>query len=79
MAAKKTKPKVRREVGELSLLFEVSQILEGSLDLREVVGPVLKALATHTGMLRGILTLLNRETKEISISLEHFGAIAAWT
>jgi Nif-specific regulatory protein len=67
MAAKKAKPKVRREVEELSLLFEVSQILEGSLDLREVVGPVLKALATHSGMLRGILTLLNRETGEISI------------
>jgi Nif-specific regulatory protein len=67
VTAKKAKPKVRREVEELSLLFEVSQILEGSLDLREAVGPVLKALATHSGMLRGILTLLNRETGEISI------------
>jgi Nif-specific regulatory protein len=67
VAAKRTKPNVRREVEELSLLFEISQILEGSLDLRDVVGPVLKALATHTGMLRGILTLLNRETGEISI------------
>ena len=67
MTAKTVKTKVRREVGELSLLFEISQILDESLDLREVAGPVLKAISTHTGMLRGMLTLLNRETGEISI------------
>src|SRR5512143_1732523 len=60
-------PQVRREVQELSLLFEISQVLDRSLDLRESVHPVLKAMADHTGMLRGSLTLLNRETGEISI------------
>ena len=67
MTTGKAKPKVRREIKELSLLFEISQTLEGTLDLREVVGPILKATVSHTGMLRGILTLLNRETGEISI------------
>ena len=60
-------PKVRREVKELSLLFEISRTLDESMDLRAVFGPVLKALAKHIGMVRGTLTLLNRETGEISI------------
>jgi Nif-specific regulatory protein len=60
-------PEVRREVRELSLLFEVSQTLERSLDLGEVLGLVLEAMAEHMGMLRGTITLLNRETGEISI------------
>jgi Nif-specific regulatory protein len=60
-------PEVRRELRELSLLFEVSQTLDRAMDLREVALPVLKAMAKHMGMLRGTLTLLNRETSEISI------------
>jgi len=58
---------VRREVQELSLLFEISQTLDRSMDLRDVGGPVLKSMAKHMGMLRGTLTLLNRQTGEISI------------
>lgn len=61
------RPAVRREVTELSLLFEISQRLDRSMDLREVMVPVLKAMAEHMGMLRGTLTLLNRETGEIYI------------
>jgi Nif-specific regulatory protein len=60
------KPKVRREVKELSLLFDVSQILDRSLDLREVISPILGSIAKNMGMLRGTITLLNRETGEIS-------------
>ena len=60
-------PEVRREVRELSLLFEVSQTLERSLDLGEVLGLVLEAMAEHMGMLRGTITLLNRETEKILI------------
>jgi Nif-specific regulatory protein len=52
---------------EFSLLFEVSQTLDSSLDLREVLGPVLKIVARHKGILRGNLALLNRDTGEISI------------
>jgi Nif-specific regulatory protein len=66
-----TKPQVRREVHELTLLFEVSQALERSMDLRDVVGSVLEAMAKHVGMLRGTITLLNRDTGEIFTEAAH--------
>jgi len=58
---------LRREVKELGLLFEISQKLSQRLDLRDVMVPVLKAMALHMGLLRGTLTILNRETGEIFI------------
>jgi Nif-specific regulatory protein len=65
--ARAAQPQIRQEVNELSLLFEVSQILERSMDLRDVGGAILKVMTEHTGMVRGTLTLLNRETGEIQI------------
>jgi Nif-specific regulatory protein len=59
--------KIKNEIKELSLLFRVTQILDSSIDLRDVVGPVLKAVSENTGIERGALTLLNRETGEIAI------------
>jgi Nif-specific regulatory protein len=64
-------PAIKREVQELLLLFEISQILDRSMDLREVVGPVLEAIAHHMGMLRGTLTLVNRQSGEILIEAAH--------
>jgi Nif-specific regulatory protein len=66
-----TEPQVRREIKELSLLFEISQALERSMDLRDVVGSVLEAMANNVGMLRGTITLLNRDTGEIFIEAAH--------
>jgi len=57
----------RREVDELALLFEISQILDRSVDLREEIGSMLKTLSSATGMQRGTVTLLNRTTGEIFI------------
>ncbi len=57
---------VAEKLDELSLLFDISQILDSSLDLHDVLGPVLKAIARSKGILRGSLTLLNRDTGEIS-------------
>ena len=71
MPKEASEPKIRRELAELSLLFEISQKLSVNMDLREVVGPVLKALAEHMGMSRGTLTLLNRQTGEIFIEAGH--------
>ena len=59
------------KIAELSLLFEISQILEKGMDLREAVGPVLAAIAKHTGMVRGTLTLVNRQTGELNIEQAH--------
>ena len=60
-----------REIKELSLLWEISQTLSKSMDLRETVGPVLSALAERMGMTRGTLTLLNRKTGEMYIEVAH--------
>lgn len=62
---------VKREVQELLLLFEISQILDESMDLSQVVKPVLEAMSKHMGMMRGTITLLNRESGEIMIESAH--------
>ena len=64
-------PSVGREVRELSFLFEISQTLSRSLDLREVVDPLLDAMAKHLGMVRGTIALLNRQTGEITLEAAH--------
>jgi len=61
------KSDIKREIEELTLLFEISRILDSSIDLRDILGPVLKTLSRHTGIIRGIITLFNRETGEITI------------
>lgn len=60
-------PEVLREIRELNLLYEISRSLDQSMDLMEVVGPVLEKMAIHMEMMRGTITLLNQETGEISI------------
>jgi Nif-specific regulatory protein len=67
----RSNPRIKRDLGELSLLFEISQTLDRSLDLRDEVGSVLKAIAKNTGMVRGTLTLLNRDTGELFIEAAH--------
>ena len=71
MAPPTTPPQVDRQVKVLSLLFEISQLLSRSMDLREVGGLVIEAMAEHMGMMRGTLTLLNRDTGEIFIEAAH--------
>ncbi len=65
----------KHEVDELSLLFDISQALSQSIDLKDVLGPVLKIMAEQLGILRGTLTILNRDTSEISIE-EAYGLSA---
>jgi Nif-specific regulatory protein len=55
------------EVKELTILFEISQILDSSLDMRSVVEPVLEVLTRTLGMKFATLTLLNVKTGEIFI------------
>jgi len=61
----------RHPINELSLLFEVSRILDSSMNLRDVVGPVLEATVMHLSLRRGFLTLHNRESGEIAIESAH--------
>ncbi|MCX7846844.1 MAG: sigma 54-interacting transcriptional regulator [bacterium] len=62
---------VSRPDNELELLFEISQALDQSIDLRDVVSPLLRVLAARLHIIRGALTLLNRETGEISIDASY--------
>jgi Nif-specific regulatory protein len=65
MSPRVKKPVVRPEISELSLLFDISQLLDQSIDIKDVVQPVLKSLAVHMGGdVRSTLTLLNRDSGE---------------
>ncbi len=61
----------RRDVDELSLLLEISELLDRSTDIRDELGPILRLLARRTGMLRGTIALLNRERNEVIICAAH--------
>ncbi len=61
----------KQDFGELTLLYEISRLLEQSLELRDVVSPILEALARHMGMQYATLTLLNRRTNDIIIEAAH--------
>ncbi|MCF7943124.1 MAG: nif-specific transcriptional activator NifA [Spirochaetia bacterium] len=56
-----------KDVEELPLLLTISKILDDSEDLKQIIAPILTALAEHSPMIRGAITLLNRETDEILI------------
>ena len=58
---------VRNEVKDLRLLFEVLQILDSASDLSDNLETVLEVMAEHTGMMRGVITLLDEAHGEIAI------------
>lgn len=61
----------RGKYEELSLLFEISQLLDQSLDLDQVIQPVLRTTADRLEYARVAITLLNRNTGEIFIEAAH--------
>ncbi|MGM0431322.1 MAG: nif-specific transcriptional activator NifA [Spirochaetota bacterium] len=52
---------------ELLVLYEISKILDETEDLKQILSPILTSLAEHTPVVRGVITLLNRDTDEILI------------
>lgn len=56
---------------ELQLLYHISCLLDTSLDLRNIVSPVLEAMAQYMDMNYGTLALLNRKTGDILIEAAH--------
>ena len=56
-----------RVVQDLRLLFSVSQQLQSSPNLREIVRPVLELLAGSLQLYRGTVRILNRATEEILV------------
>ncbi|EDY81810.1 Sigma-54 interaction domain family [Verrucomicrobiia bacterium DG1235] len=51
-----------RSVQELGLLFSISQTLEKSLDLGDIVRPALRRMQGFIGLERGTISILNRDT-----------------
>ena len=62
---------VRTKYEEVSLLFEISQLLDQSLDLNQVIQPVLRTTADRLSYVRVAITLLDRNSGEISIEAAH--------
>jgi len=56
-----------KQVAELQILYDISRILDETEDLKSILNPILVTLSEHTPMVRGAITLLNRDTKEILI------------
>jgi Nif-specific regulatory protein len=67
----KKEPATLSTLKELELLYQISCLLDESMNLREVVNPVLEAVARHVDMKYATLTLLNRKTGEIAIEAAH--------
>ena len=61
----------RRKIQELSLLYDISQTLDRSLDLNQIIQPVLEALSEKLGLLRSTVTLFNRQSEKIQIEAAH--------
>jgi Nif-specific regulatory protein len=61
-----------QEQSSISLLAEVSRTVNNEEDISKVLRLVLFILSEHMNMLRGMITILNRDTNEIVIN-ESFG------
>ena len=60
-----------KKTEEFTLLYEISQALSESLDLRKSLYKVLEILSNSMGMVRGTVTILNPLRNEISIEVAH--------
>jgi Nif-specific regulatory protein len=69
--AKKIQHEERSGIREMELLYHISMLLDQSLDMRDVVNPVLEALAEYMHMTFATLTLLNRDKEDILIEAAH--------
>ena len=54
-------------VNELQVLYEISKILDETEDLKKILTPILDSIAGHSPVIRGSITLLNRDTDQINI------------
>ncbi|MDA3939180.1 MAG: sigma 54-interacting transcriptional regulator [Spirochaetia bacterium] len=71
MIESQSKIHYRRKIEELNLLYDVSQTLDRSLDLNQIIQPVLKALSDRLGLFRSTVTLFNRQSEKIQIEAAH--------
>ena len=60
---------IQKELGVVQLLFDISHILNKSLDLEKALEPILGKLAEYFGIRAGTITVLNRQTGAAEIDL----------
>lgn len=63
--------KEQRSHKDLEFVTEIAHILERSLDVREIVNPIMDAMTRHLDMKHATITLLNRKTNDILIDAAH--------
>ncbi len=66
-----------RKTEELALLYEITNALSETLDLRKSLYRVLEILSNSMGMVRGTVTILNPLRNEIRIEVAHGMPLAA--
>jgi len=62
---------LERKITELTVLYEVSQLIGGTLNCRDVFSDILGTFHARLGMNRGTITLLNPATGKLEISAAH--------
>jgi Nif-specific regulatory protein len=60
-----------RKIQELTVLYEINQLLVSIPDPKEALGPVLDILHSKMGMKRGTITLLDPVNQELDIKAAH--------
>ncbi len=63
--------RIRPKPDQIACLYEISNAIHATLDLKKSLYRVLHLLAEHLGMNRGSISLLNPETSEIHIEVAH--------
>lgn len=64
-------PGLKRELLEITTLYEISKAISSSLDLEKVMNQVMDILHEKMAMERGTLCLLDKETNEVIIEVAH--------
>ena len=68
----KMRATVNEKTNTISLLAEVSRTLNYTKDINKVLRDILSIMSEHMNMIRGVITILNRDINEIVIN-ESFG------
>jgi Nif-specific regulatory protein len=67
LAVQAKKTQANREVRELTLLFDITRVLDSAVDMSQVLSPVLKVMSSQMGMSRGTITMVDHEKVKIQI------------
>ncbi len=62
---------LERKLKELTVLYEISQLLGATLDCRNIFPDILRIFHSRLGMNRGTITLLNTATGQLEIRAAH--------